>query len=257
MKKYILLFFSFLLCLTADAQKYKKNSFLDNGEKRIYYEIFYKSGYVGLSVDTKQNVICGEDRGYTKIERTHTGVKTFIVKKGNFSGVIDMNGNEIITPNRYQYVDDEIGYASGCSTFRYYKVGNGGSQYSPEKQGICSVTGEEIIPCLYKRIELDKIIYKYNDKDYAGFYFKTKTPQNHIALSDTLNETLFYSDKYDYAYIMMKKEASSPEFKDNILGYAVGKNYKSGFCDKEGNELISPLYEQVSVYDTLFALTFL
>lgn len=246
MSKYIIFVLLSIISVTTSAQKYEK--FKWNGH--TYYKILYKSGAIGLSINDKKNVICDEDRGYTKIEKTSTSIRTFIVKKGDYSGVIDINGREIIKPNRYQYIDDKLGYVSGCGAFHYYKVGNGGSQYNPEKQGVCSVAGEEIIPCLYKSIELDKIKYRYNDKDYAGFYFKIKTLQNHIVMSDTLDETLFYSDKYDYAYMRIKDKAVSPDFKDNIIGYEVVKNDKHGFCDKKGNEIIVPIYEGVSFYET-------
>lgn len=246
MNKYIIFVLISIISVTTNAQKYEK--FKWNGH--TYYKILYKSGAIGMSVNDKKNVICDENRGYTKIEKTSTGVRTFIVKKGNYSGVIDINGREIIEPNRYQYIDDKLGYMSGCGAFYYYKVGNGGNQYYPEKQGVCSVDGEEIIPCLYKNIELDEVKYEYNDKDYAGFYFKIKTPQNHIVLSDTLDETLFYSDKYDYAYMRMKDKAVSSDFKDNIIGYEVVKNGKYGYCDKKGNEIIVPIYEGVDYYET-------
>ena len=248
MSKYIIIVLLSIISVTTSAQKYEKFRW----EGQTFYKILYKNGAVGLSIDKKKNVICGEERGYTDIERTHTGVNAFIVKKGDFSGVIDKNGNEIIKPNKYQYIDDEAKYALGYKfAFRYYKVGNGGSQYNPEKQGACSLTGEEIIPCLYKSITLDYIKYEYNNKDYVGFYFKANTPQNHIVLSDTLDETLFYSDKYNDAYIRMKDKVSSSNFKDNIIGYEVRKDGKFGFCDKKGNEIIAPIYEGVNCDETL------
>lgn len=82
----------------------------------------------------------------------HEARKGFKVKKGNYWGVVDLDGREILPCNRYTELN--LGYMTEKGGYCTVKVG--------EKMGVIDSTYKEVVPCVY-----DDISYGYEKlKDY-------------------------------------------------------------------------------------------
>jgi hypothetical protein len=114
-------------------------------------EVFDKQGYpYPYDFDAKIGVIDTLGReiiGFNKYEYINYGIKpgTFIIKKGDFYGVIDYKENAII-PSVYDRIDNTAGY---------YRVVQG------NKRGLYSTTGKISLPVQYDNV--------------GGLFYKDKT----------------------------------------------------------------------------------
>ena len=82
----------------------------------------------------------------------HEARKAFRAKRGDFWGVVDLNGREIVPCNRYTELN--LGYMTLKGGYCTVKVG--------EKVGVIDSTYKEVVPCVY-----DDISYGYEKlKDY-------------------------------------------------------------------------------------------
>ena len=66
----------------------------------------------------------------------------YIVKIGDKEGICDFTGKEIISPNKYS----SVGYEYNDGEYGYFLVEIG------DKKGICDFTGKEILPCQYEGV---------------------------------------------------------------------------------------------------------
>lgn len=111
-----------------------------------WYEVKSGTGIYGAE-DIFGNVIIPLNRYYTSIiYHPDTIYPHFGIKKGEFEGVCDSQGNEVISPKR--------GYRHICfmdnNNFGYFLV----SKYEVFEGpvGVCDMKAREVIPCEYKNI---------------------------------------------------------------------------------------------------------
>lgn len=242
---------------TIHAQKFVKHK-VKYPTKFVWYEALYPDGSVGICMENKKNIIVPKERGFSYVEYEQG---RFNVKKGGYVGVLDISGNEIITPDKFNFIQ----YRYACAypdDYSYYKVGIGGSEYSPEHVGIYDFTGKEIIPCTYKDIDVVKDVSIYiQGKSKTAFYFSvTKrdsiTGNSLQGICDTTGIMLFPLSDYGWIYPQLTKKPTSYDLSSNIIGYLVTKDGKWGACDKTGDELLAPAYEHISIDDIQGRLLF-
>ena len=142
----------------------------------------------------------------------------YSVKLNDKEGICDLNGRELMAPNKYNSViyDKQSGYYA-------VKIG--------DKAGLCNLTGKEIIaPDKYTDI------YTYEAKDG---YYKVKIDDK-VGLCDLKGKEIFSPNKYT--------EISTYEAKDGY--YAVKIGDKAGLCDLTGKEIIAPnKYTDIYTFD--------
>lgn len=247
-----------ILPADASAQKFKKHK-TSYSPKISWWSVLYPNGKVGISVGKKKNIIVTDERGYSRVSfcSDYPRVDAFKVTKNGFEGVVDMSGKEIISPNQYPLVKyEECG--SWRRDFGCYKVGNGSNRWWSEvsKVGIYDVKGNEILPCIYKNIELckeDISIRKDFWYDHSSiFYIKAErndsvTNDRWVSICDTTGKALFSSSDYNGVSLQFNANPTNNDLVSNIIGYCVYKDGKSGACDKYGKEIISPVYEGVYI----------
>lgn len=125
-------------CFNLNAQvkqlKKEKNGF------QWYKTITDYTDYGAESLDGK--TIIPSDRNYTSIIYIvpKTGLKGyFLVSRNKKEGVCNLDGEEIIAPDKY----DNVSFISEKGHIGWYSVKNNGLT------GACDITGKEIIPCNY------------------------------------------------------------------------------------------------------------
>lgn len=125
-------------CFNLNAQvkqlKKEKNGF------QWYRTITDYTDYGAESLDGK--TIIPSDRNYTSIIYIvpKTGLKGyFLVSRNKKEGVCNLDGEEIIAPDKY----DNVSFISEKGHIGWYSVKNNGLT------GACDITGKEIIPCNY------------------------------------------------------------------------------------------------------------
>ena len=142
----------------------------------------------------------------------------YSVKLNDKEGICDLNGRELMAPNKYNSViyDKQSGYYA-------VKIG--------DKAGLCNLTGKEIIaPDKYTDIST------YEAKDG---YYKVKIDDK-VGLCDLKGKEIFSPNKYT--------EISTYEAKDGY--YAVKIGDKAGLCDLTGKEIIAPnKYTDIYTFD--------
>ena len=101
--------------------------------------------------DLNGKEIISPDRGYTNVDR-HDGY--FEVVKNGKKGACDLNGKEIISPDRgYTNVDRHDGY--------FEVVKNG-------KEGACDLNGKEVVPPQYERLFYSNYSNQFEYKNSSG-----------------------------------------------------------------------------------------
>lgn len=245
-----------LLVPTIHAQKFVKHK-VKYPTKFVWYEALYPDGSVGVCMENKKNIIVPKERGFSNVEYEQGRFK---VKKGDYVGVFDMSGNEIITPDKFNSIKYDYQYVYP-DYYRYYKVGIGGSEYSPEHVGIYDFTGKEIIPCTYKSIDVGDVSIYIQGNSKKAFYFNV-TKQDSITgnllngICDTTGAMLFPLSDYGWIYPQLTNRPTSYDLSPNIIGYKVTKGGKQGACDKSGEELLAPAYERLMINDEQGRLLF-
>lgn len=242
---------------TMYAQKFVKHK-VKYPTKFVWYEVLYSDGSIGISIDNKKNVIVSGERGYSGVIKYEQG--RFQVKKGNYTGVLDKSGNEIIAPNKFNFIKYDWKFAYPNS-YRYYKVGIGGTKYNPKCLGIYDFTGKEIIPCTYESINANNVSISIQGNSQEAFYFSVAkqdsiTGNSLEGVCDTTGIMLFPLSDYGWIYPQLTRHPTSYDLSSNIIGYLVTKEKKWGACDKTGEELLAPAYEQLSINDNQGRLLF-
>ena len=244
--KIVPLLAALLLSLSAQpvySQKYKKNK--SGYPEFTWWRITYPNGNVGLSVNEKKNIVVNDSRGYSSVEFFGSGL--FSVKKGDYEGVVNMRGVEVISPDVYNYIESK--YNTSCG-YKYLQVGIGGSWYSPEKVGALSVDGKVLLPCEYKRIDISS---EYISVNYSGKsipYFRAYNDEK-IVVCDADGTILFATSVHKYVYPHFTENPTTYDIGSNVIAYEVYDGSKYGVCDKDGNLLLALEYDDVlSVDDT-------
>lgn len=250
MKKIIIIILAITLPLiSVKAQKFVKHKYGD--KTQTWYSIKYPTGEVGISVNNKKNIIADKTHGYNSVSYDYFNTKTFIVKKGGFEGVLDRTGKVIVTCNKYCRIDGESKYVYPEHIY-FYKVSVGKDRYSVDSVGILDYEGNVVLPSLYKSIKLDSKTIYADGKSTEVLWFKaTKEEEGkeYKEIYATDGTLLFSTSDYDWVDLCLSDYCKTAELSDNIIGYRVSKNKKSGVCDKDGNEVLAPAYESVSITD--------
>lgn len=144
----IFLSYSFGALAQTDSYTYNKlksqynkvywSSISDDASRPGYYKV-EKDGKYGLC-SHKGDVIVKPE--YSDIEYMDNKTQTFIVKKNNFAGVVDVNGHILIPANKYSKIGYDIDTKSHFETRRsnYFKV------YLGNKVGMTDSLGNLIVP---------------------------------------------------------------------------------------------------------------
>ena len=211
----LLLVAVFVAFCTTDiyAQKFVKHKNNKYSDVKVWWEVRYPDGSVGLSVNDKKNIVVDGGRGYSSVEYIYLHGR-FKVTKGNYQGVVDAEGREIISPVKFSSVKDKYEYTYP-EPYKYYEVGVGGSSYSPEKVGICNYAGSEMLPCEFNYI----ITYKEQCRDTDFFYHyvsKSQQGEPFVGLYDTAGRNIFPMSKYSYVSPYLKtKSAKKSHLSEN------------------------------------------
>lgn len=216
------------------SQKFKKIK--NKYPKFAWWKITYPNGNVGFSVNEKKNIVEDGARGYTSVG--YFGNDLFWVKRGDYTGLVDMCGNEVVSPDIYIHIDCEY---STSYKYKYLQVGVGGSYYRPEKVGTLNMKGNVILPCKYKDIELGEESITLNHTTKYLSYF-VGTSNDSCVMCDTTGIVTFASSEYSSLKPYFTTNPTSFDLASNIIAYAVCRDSKYGVCDKDGNLLLSPIY---------------
>lgn len=147
----------------------------------------------------------------------------YIVKRDDKRGVYDMYGIEIIEP-KYEsiFMDTEGEYC-------YFHV------KSNDKSGICDIHGREIIAPKYDLAYMKKT-------DSGHYYYRVIVKRNESNKEGVYNlggQEIIAPDKYN--------DVSLSATKDGRYYYHVEYDGKQGVCDKNGQELIAPIYDKAGL----------
>ncbi len=228
-----------------------------------YYRIT-QDGYEGC-MDMNRNVVIPLSRKYTeaypqKLKEHHP--LTYIVYRGDYAGVCDASGKEIISPDRgYSivfYMDCEDDYPG----VKYFYV------ESKDGHGICDMSGREIVAPKYDvviyssngilaqsketgefeetgiilnekgLVSADAIIREKRQEDDGFTWYKTY--KNGVYGAETIDgKTLIaLSRGYTDVYYWTRKDGKKGYFECN-------KGDKEGICTIDGTEIIKPKYSGV------------
>lgn len=159
------------------------------------------------------------DGGYNKIEPIKSFKNLFFVEDffNHGLGICDGNGNELIAPS-YNSISIYKGH------FLVMKKTNWRSKFVVELYGLFSTSGKVIMPCNYTGI------YAFNDNIFHGVG---------IRLNDYV--------KTDGTILKATKLTLQAD------GWAISEfNKKYGLVDEFGNEIISPMYQEMSFSDGIY-----
>lgn len=231
------------------SQKFKK--FKNKYPKFTWWRITYPDGSVGLSVNEKKNIVVSDARGYSSLDYFGNGL--FVVNKGDCRGVVNMQGIEVVSPDKYNHIESEYDINSG---YKYLQVGVGGSRYSPESIGVLSCSGKVLLPCEYKYIDLRSEYISVNHSGKSHPYFIASNKESCV-VCDTAGTILFSTSEFSRVSPHFTETPVEYGVANNIIAYSVGVGdkfgtaTKYGVCNKNGELLLSPKYDWISDIDDL------
>ena len=237
-----LLMLALLIVAPVHSQKFKK--FKNKYPEFVWWRVTYPNGMVGFSVDKKKNIVVTDARGYSSVDFISSGI--FKVRKGNYEGLVNKDGVEFVSPNKYNFIKYEYDY----NGYRYYTTGIGEREYSPDRVGILNSGGKVVLPCEYKRIDCYSRYIYVNHARKEQTYFIAENDE-HSVLCDTAGVVLLDISGYKYLRPQFKSNPVSYDLISNIIACIVHRDGKYGVCDNEGNILLTPKYDNLySVDDT-------
>ncbi len=218
-------------------------------DKKIgqYYSAKDSLGRISL-YDSGGELLISKERGYTSagISDNFGSARHYYVKKGDFEGICDMDGNEVIPPDKYTYAYPVLNHI-------LVKIG--------KSEGVCTPDGKEIISpergytSIASQGQLGYTIVKNGSKGACNPYGKEIVPVDmgyeNVDFHD--NNYLFAKKGEFYSVydiegnnlipISRKYTKIDPPF----LGpyFKVYKDGNVGACDVSGNEILAPIYKEV------------
>lgn len=184
MRKNVLFFLFLLSALTLYGQELQRK-LLTESDGFKWYRL--EQGKTMGAEDSFGNVLIPLSKGFTYVQVYHG---RFLVNDGiRKQGIYDLKGNELFSPDKGYAFNSVIDLddRSIFGTYKYYLKSKN------EKQGLCDLSGNDIIPCIY-----DFIYYKSeNDKRY----FKVENNGKYGAYNIVGKEILpckYNSLYYDY-----------------------------------------------------------
>lgn len=227
----------------AYSQKFKK--FKNKYPEFTWWKITYPDGAVGLSVNEKKNIIVDDIRGYSSVG--YFGHGLFLVNKGEYKGLVNMQGVEVVSPDKYNHIKSEYNSYSG---YKYLQVGVGGDYYRPESIGALNICGKMLLPCEYEYIDLNAIsIYVNHSRKYQPYFIASN--KDRYVVCDTAGTVLFSTSEFTRVKPYFTENPVAYDIASNIIAYVVYQDNKYGVCDKNGNLLLPPVYTYiVDVCDT-------
>lgn len=244
----VMLFSLIAVCMLfvqpAYSQKFKK--FKNKYPEFAWWKITYPNGNVGFSVNEKKNILVDDARGYSSVG--YFGEGLFLVEKGDSNGLVNMQGVEVVSPDKYNYIKSEYDISSG---YKYLQVSVGESRFSPESIGVLNYSGKVVLPCKYKFINLISEYISVNNLGKSHPYFVASNNECCV-VCDTAGTVLFSTTEYKYVYPRFTATPVEYGVANNIIAYSVGvgdksgKSIKYGVCGKDGELLLPPRYDRVS-----------
>ena len=245
-------FFMLLLCFCVSqgySQKYVKHK-VKYPHSIKWWEVKYKDGTVGISIDKKKNIIVDGSRGYTAVEYDNYS-DLFKVKKGDYEGYLDRSCNEILPPDKYCKVDFNSVYIND-KEFEYYIVSR--KEGDIIKKGVLDYSCNEIIPCgeyCYIDKRQEKVYVGGKSIDFVYFCITKKTDDKYYRqLCDTAGNCFFSWRECTSVFVCFSDKPTGTDLKPNIIGFKLANNDMWGACDKNGKIILPVSYEYTDMCDT-------
>lgn len=203
---------------------------------RIFYSdgtfsVYSEGGGYGL-YDSKGKVLIEANRGYT-LPITNLQ-KYYLVEKGNYSGIADLNGNEVIAPDRYQSIRQlDNGMFLVKKGNLYGVINKSGKEIMPVKyhkcdlyydghhyetqmnglHGICDLQGREILPPQFTDIsfsEKDKYhpfdTYYVKNGQKCGMYKSNGEILFPVSAYEYVDYDTFHAEDYGYDFLIEARD---------------------------------------------------
>lgn len=257
----VMLFSLIAVCMLfvqpAYSQKFKK--FKNKYPEFAWWKITYPNGNVGFSVNEKKNILVDDARGYSSVG--YFGEGLFLVEKGGCEGLVNMQGVEVVSPDKYNDIKSKYNISSG---YKYLQVSVGESRFrpggrgirvfSPESIGVLNYSGKVLLPCKYKFINfLSSEHISVNNSGKSHLYFVASNNECCV-VCDTAGTVLFSTTEYKYVFPRFTATPVESGVANNIIAYSVGVSDKSGkrkygVCSKDGELLLPPRYDSCDISD--------
>lgn len=180
-----------------------------------------------------------------------------VVKKNNKFGILNSKENpayefdQLFIPNlKGSKYGNNIKYSMGIKNFVAVKN---------KLYGLVDITGKTKLPLEYTNITTDERIegFKLEKDKKIGHYFdenKILKPEYHTIYRDAFSDylTLGKDGKYGVVNYSTLKTIVPMISEEHIIrmnnGYKIKQNQKYGWYDREGNQILMPIYDQIDEY---------